>query len=113
MATRERRLTSAQREAAEQVAWAEFKARLEVASTLGEALEIALTGPGPDRPGRKFHTSLGFFLSEFRKPGAAGTAELSLYRTLAEKLLKQPLGNEITTRLRAFIKSGSSEAATR
>ena len=104
----ERRLTSAQRAAAEEVAWGEFKARLEVATTLGEALEIALTGPGPDRPGRKFHTSLSFFLSEFRRPAAAGAAELSLYRDLAEKLLKQPLGNEITARLKAFIQGGSS-----
>ena len=87
-----------------------MRARLQVANTLGDALEVALTGPGPDRPGRKFHTSLGFFLSEFRKPGAAGAAELSLYRTLAEKLLKQPLGNEITARLQAFIDSGSSDA---
>jgi hypothetical protein len=104
----DRRLTPVQREAAEQAAWAEFKARLQVATTLGEALEIALTGPGPDRPGRKFHTSLGFFLSEFRKPETANAAELSLYRDLAEKLLQQPLGNEITARLRAFITSYTS-----
>src|SRR4051794_9739963 len=102
----ERRLAPAQREAGEQAAWEDFKARLQTATTLGDALEIALTGPGPDRPGRKFHTNLGFFLSEFRSPVAAGSAELSLYRMLAEKLLEQPLGHEITTRLRAFIKSG-------
>src|SRR5439155_21203725 len=102
----ERRLTRAEREAAERRAWDDFKAKLHVATTLGEALEIALSGPGPDRPGRKFHTSLLFFLNEFRKPGEASAAELSLYRALAEKLMTQPLDGKTHAKLAAFLDGG-------
>jgi hypothetical protein len=71
----------------------------------GEALKLALGGPGPDQPGRSYHSNLAFFLQQFAVPAGSDFDERAHYAKLIERLdaagqLKPDVAGHVISQLR-------------
>ncbi len=71
---------------ARDVVWSTFSNALKAVRTFPECVHLLAQSPGPDSPGREYYSSFAFFLEEFRVPGGASAAELTLYRDLLQRL---------------------------
>lgn len=76
------------RRKAEAEHWDWFVEELRDLDDYVQALKLAHTGPGPDQPGRKYHSNLAFFLQQFTVPHGSNSTERALYLEFVRKLDK-------------------------
>jgi hypothetical protein len=85
-----RRMTKTERAAfvnvSGQQAWQTFRARLEAASTLEQALEVVALNPTHTAAGSGLYANLAAFLKDYRIPKRAIPAERVLYADLVRRL---------------------------
>ena len=98
---------------AQQRAWEHFRARLEAATCLADAMKLYSDAPPPDSPGRAYYSNLGFFLlhSSFAIPGGADLSERTMYLALVEQMaargeIKPDVGKRVQQELRHSISEG-------
>lgn len=68
--------------------WQYFREVLSNLDDYKEARDFAYSGPGPDQPGRKYHSNLAFFLERFYIPGGSNSTERALYLKFLRKIDK-------------------------
>jgi hypothetical protein len=80
-AERERMRANQEREV-----WDDLVGKLAKVKDLKDALMLAHSGPGPDRPGRRYYSNFQFFMGGFAVPGGANGTERSMYLQIVRRL---------------------------
>lgn len=95
----------AERWAAENQAWNWFRPKMAALASYDEALALIEQMPRPDSPGRRYYTSLDFFVKTFNVPGGSSYEERLLYLQFIQRLvaagkLNPEVGQEVEAKLR-------------
>ena len=66
--------------------WPKFRAQFDAAKGWKDSVALVDQAPGPDRPGRRFYSNLGFFLQSFMVPNGSNSDERGLYLQLIRRM---------------------------